>query len=494
MVYVPSTGRIHVRAETRAIRHLVRECFVTKVLEQELSHQPRDFQAYDISRFLFDSELPLPEDAEAIIKDVSVIRLEVSIGNLANRLSVSTTIGQSVKDLIASLPGLAETFSRSIAVRFVEIAVRYRRADRDSDATLDFTISDQNTCSLLSVNDPFERLLGHRLLRAWNLLVEGREPAATDLFALLPGILALWDIGHDKATGAWLTARRLDAASMVSFGFLVPVGWEDIDLIDDDTEPFQQDVFVESKPGGVELATVDGRTSAASHPDTYRLYRVRHEWVAEYLKSSIVSQFGSQTVDVITPNLLALGTIEIDGEVVPVYLARRLHDERSHADIDTALRLRSDQGTGLVLNAGRRVAFSLAANVLVSFVDLLSAPEPEGTGVSVVDIESLRSAFLRHRNLAQGGEVVELVITGENVGTLNIPSKGTIDIVGEHRLEIIGRLVAAHKKTGRPMKTEDMTKGMGDQSLANIFGKDLWEKLKAKFLRTPKKGLWEIAS
>lgn len=494
VVFVPSTGRVHIRAETRAIRHLVRESFVTKVLEQELSHQPADFQAYDISRFLTVHDLPVPADPEVVVKEVSVIRLEVSVGNLVNRLTVSTTIGRSVGELIGSLPGLAETFSRSIAVRFVEITVRYRRAGRPSDETLDFTMSDRNSCSLLSLNDPFERNLGHRLLRAWNLLVDGRAPAETDLRMLLPGIMALWDIGTDRVAGAWLTERKFDADSLVTFGFLVPMGWEDLDLIEDDEVILGQDAVVDLQPEGIEVASAGGRSSAGIHPDSYRLYRVRNEWVAQYLKANIAGQFGSSSVETISPNLLALGTIEVDGNQSPVYLTRRLQDERTYAEIDSELRLRSSLGIGLVLNAGRRAGFTLAANVLLSFADFLTVGVRGETEVPAVDMDALRYSFLRHRSLAQGGEAVELVITGEHVGTLFVPGRGTVEIDGGNRLLVIERLVAAYKKTGRPIRTEDMTRGMRDQSLSNIFGSELWKKLKTSFLHSPKKGSWQIAA
>lgn len=490
VVYTPSTGRVHVRAGTRAIRHLVWKAFVSKALGQNPSHQPADFQAYDISRFLTDFELPVPDDPEAVIKRVVVIRIEASIGNLSNRLAISTTIGQSVKDLINSLPGLDGSFAKAVAIRFVEIAVRYRRKGSKEDETLDFTISDQNTSSLLSLDDPFERVLGHRLLRAWGIMVDGRAPAETDLPIVLPAIMALWNIGADRVAGSWLITRNLDAAPMIDHGFLVPMGWEDGVVIDEEEGVGSQDARVDVGPEAVNVVFADGQAAPAGHPEAYRLFRVRQEWVAEYLKPNIAVQFGSKTLEVVTPNLLALGTLDVSERHVPVYLARRLEDERLHADTDTALRARSDLGTGLVLNAGRRAGFALTGNVLVSLADYLSV---DGQG-PVIDLAGLRAAYLRHRNLARGGETVELELTGPNAGTLFVPGKGSIEIGGENRLVVIGRLVDAFKTKRGPMKTEDMKQGFDDQSLANIFGKELWDKLKADFLRSTRKGFWEIAA
>lgn len=493
VVFVPSTGRLHVRADTRAIRHLVWKSFVTKALVQDLSHQPIDFRAYDISRFLTDLDLRAPEDPEAVIKDAWLIRLDASIGVLGNRIAVSTTIGQSVRGLIESQPGLDRILAGAVAIRFVEIAVRYRRAGQREDQTLDFTISDGNTCSLMSIADPFEQALGHRLLRAWGLLAEGRTPADVDLRAVIPAILALWNAGAEKVTGAWLIERNLDVGKMQDLGFLVPLGWEDEDLIDDDDGIGVQAAMADVGPEIVQLGAVQGQMAAAAHPDRYRLYRVRQEWVEQYLKSNIAGQFGARSVEFMGANVLALGSLEVDGYEIPVYLARRLMDEKSYAEVDTALRSRSDLGIGLVLNTGRRAGFTIAANVLQSFVDHLVEQPIEQAEVLVCDIESLRSAFRRHRNLAQGGETVELVMTGEHAGTLQVPGKGTIGIVGENRLLVLGRLVAACKKSSGPMKTEDLIAGIEDQSLSNIFGTELWKKLKSGFLRSPKRGRWQIA-
>ncbi len=136
IVYTPSTGRVHVRASTRNLRHVIADRFIETVLAQPPSRQPVDFQAYGISRFLSDVALTLPDFEDVTILRAQVIRADVSIGNLANRLSLSTTIDQDIATLINSQPGLDWIFGRAVAIRFVEIAVRYRRAGKDVDQTL----------------------------------------------------------------------------------------------------------------------------------------------------------------------------------------------------------------------------------------------------------------------------------------------------------------------------------------------------------------------
>ncbi|WP_371056787.1 hypothetical protein, partial [Rhodosalinus sp. K401] len=170
IVYTPSTGRVHVRAGNRKLRHTIAERFIETALDQTYSNQPVDFQAYDISHFLKGFDLELPDFDDVLIERARVIRADISIRNLANRLSLSTTIDQDIAEIIDSQPGLPRIFERAVAIRFVEIAVRYRRAGREATQTLDFTLTDRNTSSLLSLDDPFERVLGHRLLRHWNIL------------------------------------------------------------------------------------------------------------------------------------------------------------------------------------------------------------------------------------------------------------------------------------------------------------------------------------
>lgn len=501
IVYTPSTGRVHVRAGNRKLRHTIAERFIETALDQTYSNQPVDFQAYDISQFLKGFELEPPELDDVVIDRTQVIRADISIGNLANRLSLSTTIDQDISEIIDSQPGLPKIFERAVAIRFVEIAVRYRRAGRDEPQTLDFTLTDRNTSSLLSVDDPFERVLGHRLLRHWKILRDGRAPGDTESIAVMPALLAIWDIGVDKVSGAWLLNRGVDPGLMTELGFLVPAGWEGDDLIDDEDEvgPVAAEVIVRVEKGDAEagdrkvadIKVTEGQVSPGGNPDSYRIYRVRDGWVAQHLKARLEQVLDAPAIEKLTDHLLYLGTLSVDGGDVPIYLARGLDREKVRSAVDTELRARHNLGIGLVLQAGNAPGPCLAANVLTPLADQIDSDQSEIALVA----DKLRSVFRRHRILARGGQAVELARAGENMATLFVPGKGSIDIRGENRIAIIQRLVDAHNNGPMPMSTMDLVKGIAEgQSLSNIFKQLLWDKLKANFLRSlGPKGPWEIA-
>lgn len=501
IVYTPSTGRVHVRAGNRKLRHTVAERFIETALDQTYSNQPADFQAYDISQFLKGFELEPPELDDVVIDRTQVIRADISIGNLANRLSLSTTIDRDISEIIDSQPGLPKIFERAVAIRFVEIAVRYRRAGRDEAQTLDFTLTDRNTSSLLSVDDPFERVMGHRLLRHWKILRDGRAPGDAESMAVMPALLAIWDIGVDKVSGAWLLNRGVDPGLMTELGFLVPAGWEGDDLIDDEDEvgPVAAEVIVRVEKGDAEagdrkvadIKVTEGQVSPGGNPDSYRIYRVRDGWVAQHLKARLEQALDAPAIEKLTDHLLYLGTLSVDGGDVPIYLARGLDREKVRSAVDTELRARHNLGIGLVLQAGNAPGPCLAANVLTPLTDQIASDQTEIALVA----DKLRSVFRRHRILARGGQAVELASSGENMATLLVPGKGSIDIRGENRIAIIQRLVDAHNNGPMPMTTGDLVRGIAeDQSLSNIFKQPLWDKLKASFLRSlGAKGPWEIA-
>ena len=500
IVYTPSTGRVHVRAKNRNLRHIIAERFIENVLDQSYSSQPVDFQAYDISQFLNRVELDPPELEDVVIERAKVIRLDISISNLANRLSLSTTIDQDLSEIIESQPGLEKIFERAVAIRFVEIAVRYRRAGRDDAQTLDFTLTDRNTSSLLSLQDSFERDLGHRLLRYWKILHEGRAPSDTESVAVMPALLAIWDIGAEKVSGAWLLDRGIDPRLLTELGFVVPAGWEGDELIDDEDDlgPVAAEVIARVEQGEAEagnekvadLKISEGHVTPGGNPDRYRTYRVRDGWVAEHLKTRLEQAIDAPAMEKLVDHLLYLGTFVVDGGDVPVYLARGLDQEKIRSAVDTELRARPNLGIGLVLQAGNSPGPCLAANVLTPLADHIDSDQSE----IALDAGKLRSVFRRHRILARGGQTVELTRVGENMATLFVPGKGSIDVEGENRVEVLQRLVDAHNAGPMPMATKDLVRGIAeDQSMSNIFKQSLWNKLKAGFLRSPRKGLWEVA-
>lgn len=501
IVYTPSTGRVHVRAGNRKLRHTIAERFIETALAQTYSSQPVDFQAYDISKFLKGFDLEEPDFDDVIIESVRVIRAEVSIGNLANRLSLSTTIDQDITGIINSQPGLQKAFERAVAIRFVEIAVRYRRAGRDAAQTLDFTLTDRNSSSLLSLDDQFERVLGHRLLRHWKILRDGRAPGDGESMAVMPALLAIWDIGADSVTGGWLQSRGVDPGLLTDLGFLVPAGWEGDDLIDDEDQvgPVAAEVVVRIEKGDAEeegqkvadLKVTEGQVTTVGNPDRYRTYRVRDGWVAQHLKERLEKVLDAPAIEKLTDHLLYLGTLNVDGGDVPVYLARGLDTEKVQSAVDTELRARHNLGIGLVLQAGNASGPCLASNVLTPLADQIEDDQSEIALVA----DKLRSVFRRDRILARGGMTVGLTRSGDDFATLFVPGKGTIDIKGENRIQIIQRLVDAHNNGPIPMSTKDLVKGVAeDQSLSNIFKQPLWDKLKANFLRSlGAKGPWEIA-
>lgn len=501
IVYTPSTGRVHVRAGNRKLRHTIAERFIETALDQTYSNQPVDFQAYDISQFLKSFDLEQPEFDDVVIERAKVIRADISIGNLANRLSLSTTINQDISAVIDSQTGLPKIFEQAIAIRLIEIAVRYRRAGRDHSQTLDFTITDRNTSSLLSIEDPIERVLGHRLLRHWKILREGRAPDDEESMAVIPALLAIWDIGAEKVTGAWLLDRGVDPGLLIELGFLVPAGWEGDDLIDDEDEvgPVAAEVVVRVEQRDAEaeahkvadLKVADGHVTPGGNPDRYRIYRVRDDWVAQHLKSRLEQALDAPAIEKLTDHLFFLGTLDVDGGDVPIYLARGLDREKVRSAADTELRARHNLGIGLVLQAGNAPGPCLAANVLTPLADQIDSDQSEIALVA----NKLRSVFRRHRILARGGQAVELIRVGEDMATLCVPGKGSIDIKGENRIKVIQRLVDAHNTGPMPMTTGDLVRGIAEeQSLSNIFKKPLWDKLKANFLRSlGQRGPWEIA-
>lgn len=488
VIFTPATGAIEVRAETRIIRRQVAEGFAAKMLGRGVSQEPLDFREYDLSRFFGGFTLERPELPGFHVARAQVIRAEVSIGRLDNRLSLATTIDNDLDETIDRYPGLRGVFRHAVAIRFIEIAVRYRPGGEEADKTLNFSISDQNSCGLLGLPDEGERILGHRLLREWKIVNEMRALNKLEARQAFPILLDLWNSREREVPGSWLRERGIDEVSLTSTGFLEPTGWAEVDLLDDEDTGLVDAAVTTAKRWSI-AASAPGRGVQIAHAGRHRQFSVNQGWLTEHLRKTLLGSFEEPFVEELGEDIFALGRLVIDGTAVPVYLARRLGDEKVLASSDVLLRGRADQGIGLVLSAGK-VAFQyLGANALTFLGDHLAGADQD----CLIDLDQLRAIYRNRRGVARGGQAVALVRNGAASGELFVPGRGSIQITGENRLTVLERLVDGHRR-GRPVKTADLTCDIDGQSLSNIFGAPLWKRLQPEFLRSAGYGLWEIAT
>ena len=307
-----------------------------------------------------------------------------------------------------------------MAIRFVDIAVRYVPTGEAAEKTLDFSISDHNTCSLLSLDDERERILGHRLLRHWGILREVRSPSEIETWRMLPVCLEIWNAGFDHVSGSWLRSRGIEASMLTTCGFLEPAGWEETSLIEEGNVGLA-DSKVIAAGGRSHLSVPDGQVSDGGPAARYRRFSVDQGWLIEHLRSAVSSALDRPYVEPLDDDLFGLGRLMVDGTEVPVYLARRLDDEKVLAASDTLLRSRGDQGLGLVLDAGRVAYRCVGANVLSKLVPHLT----EGADGPALDVESMRMAFRSNRHLARGSPTECIVASQRPI----ITESGTLAIV-----------------------------------------------------------------
>ena len=349
------------------------------------------------------------------VRGARVIRADISIGHLGNRLSLATTIDDDIDRIIDRQPGLRRIFQRAIAIRFVEIAARYVPAGEAEERTLDFTISDQNSCSLLSLPEERDRVLGHRLLRHWEVLTEPDPSDRADDKAVLPVLLEIWDSNLETVTGLWLQDRGISETSLTSSGFLEPIGWEETALEEeDDVGLVGGTLYTDGQGAGGKafIKFADGKEGPAGDARRYRKFRVDHDWMIEHLRSVLADALDEALVEVLSPDLTGLGSFRNDGSKIPVYLTWRLDDPKVLADSDYRLRGRANLGIGLVLCAAAGPFRCLAANVLCPISGLLNGAAPS--------IESLRTAYRNNRALAHGGLAVELSWDGGELETIRL--------------------------------------------------------------------------
>lgn len=489
IVYTPATRQIEVCADTMPVRKVLVDEFARVVLGQNLSAKPLNWRNYDLSRFFRSLSLDAPEIESHTVLRAALTEIDVSPADQRHRFSLKVPIKDDMEDIAGRHLGKRNIFHRAAAIRRVEISVRYVR-EGEPERVLSFSISDRNRCSLRSVADTEERVLGHRLLAHWGILQRFQPLEPSELRVLLPRLLDLYDHPVDVVSGAWLELRSLDPARLVAGKYIQRKGLSDEILVeDDDLGTVEMGIATSARRGHVHLVTVEGQEALGRSASEFELYRINLEWLEETLLGSVAPLRSVQgRAERLHDNLLFLGELDLGGTGVPCYLARRLDDLNCLATLDAILRGRSDLGVGLVLSVGAVLHRCLGSNVVVALADHLAV----GEAGRALSRESLALALQGGRKQALGGDAVRFETNGSSSGTLYIPPKPPLNVVGPNRVMIVSRLAEAHREGHAAVATAELIADTGVQTISQAFGK-LWPGIGEIYIRQAGRGRWQLA-
>ncbi len=488
LMFMPEEGMVEICAESPGVKQHLAACFAEVGLGHDLSEKPLTLKQYKLSRFFDSLALPLvPVDGFDIAR-VAVVEIYAKPNNPRHRASLKVTVNDDIEDVARRLFGSNHIFSRASVISRVVIAVRYTRHGETKTKTLNITLSDPNRCNLRSNQDPVQRELGFALLDKWEILTLFRRLGPDDERTLFPTLLSLFDQMADDFIGQFFLERGLDVAALADSGFVERRGRDTTILIDDeDGGPYEAEVQSAGKPGYVRIESpVDGRPmEVPSH--TVEKYRINRAWLDEVILKQLLSYMTHNRLSHLDNCLTYLGEINLDGSVVPCYVARGLGDSKVLRNLDALLRARSEQGVGIVLAASADGPLCLGCNVVAPICEHLSLNDDS----ELLSMESLSAAFVRNRQMARGGMAVELAKNGSHTATLYIPGKPPYTVTGANQINILERLVVAHQNGSPAVLTSDLIVGTSVRSPSQAF-RDWKEIVNVYIGQAGKRGSWQL--
>ena len=105
---------------------------------------------------------------------------------------------------------------------------------RERTGTLKFDVFGRNKSSIQNERDPAKRALGYDLLEAWGVLGRVSDLTRSERKEKLPELLVLYDLIEFKVSGRLLDDLGVDPSALVRAALLVPTGWSDVILFEDD--------------------------------------------------------------------------------------------------------------------------------------------------------------------------------------------------------------------------------------------------------------------
>ena len=463
--------QIEVCADSPVVRQKVSDSFAEVALNHDISQKPLTWKRYNLTRFRTSLRLEPPEIDGYEFKFARVLEAEVRLGMWRRKLLLKVTVQDDIEEVADRYLGANNIFRRAEAFSRIGIAVAYNRVGDGKERTLNITISGTKSCNLQSNKDPEERSLGFALLQEWGILSTFRQIDPSDLRAIFPQLMQLYDRIEDEVSGGYLREFGLDPNRLIEGGLLERRDRQDVVLIDDDLD---DDLDGEGiiKPSGtkgmVRTFGPFGEDAGERPSSDLEMYAINAQWLHETLLQLMKPLLNKRTSQILDPNLTLLGAMQIGGAEVPVYFGRRLNDLKTIGQLDLALRARNDAGVGIVLAASAEMPACLGPNVVVS---LLSNVSSEGDEF-VLSRDSLELAFCSGRTLALGGTTPQVLKSGNQSATLFIPGRPSLAILGANQIKIFERLVAAYKAGSPDVKASALTEpaaGVSQRDLAEHF-------------------------
>lgn len=238
------------------------------------------------------------------------------------------------------------------------------------------------------------------------------------------------DWGSPTVGATFFAERNCDPGRLVEAKLIVRNGVEkeDDDVADDD----------------------EGDRPSAGDRTTYTICV---EWLEQRLMEALQGVLATTGKQTITPNLLLIGGMPIDGRQVPCYLARGLRIKKTFVETEVQLRARAGAGPGIVFCGADPDWRCIGPN-------LLYVIPRQGNGApefSRLDRSSIEAFYRANLGLALGGTTLTLVENDSgDAGTLIVPGKAELPLLSKQQVRCFRLLVEAKLKGVPGVKTGEL--------------------------------------
>lgn len=465
LIYTPEHRKIEVCSDSRPVRDVVARCFAEEILEHDVSAKPLTWKSYDLSRFRESLTLPAPDIDGFDIAFARVVEVTVQLDNGKRFLSLKVAVDDDIEEVATRYLGARSVLHRANRITRTRIAVGYHRLSDPRKRSLSVTITDTGSCNVQSMRDPEERRLGFALLDKWQIMQAFKPIDPADLRRLFPSLVRLYyRIGKD-VPASLLRDLRLDPRELLKMGLVERAGRDEIVSLGDEDLEGEATVVPGDYRGRLQLKDTFGGDAGGVPADLLTRYRLNVDWLLETIVGLMKPLLAKHAVAVLDDDLVKLGSMDINGSDVPVYLARRLDHPKTLERLNGLLQIVASASIGLILSASPQPPRWLGSNVIVPLLTNVTL----GDSTSVLSRETIVCEFSAGRTLARGGNKPSVQRNGGHGVTLHVPGRIPLILAGNEQIMICERLVTAHNAGAPDVHVKQLMSGLGSKSPQPAF-------------------------